>query len=283
MKTVHKTWWGEEFVQSLEGFIDPGRLQRGRAYRTPNRILSFNITDNVVTAKIRGNINPYFGITKEPKYNVNLSFNKIPATHWKTCIETLCKNPGWLSKLMLNEIPEDIQSLFEPYDFLPRSYKVVEASCSCPDYDNPCKHIAGVYYRIAELLDITPMLLFPLRGIQVNDLHEALKKSELGRAFAEHLSLPADIQIEYDESYFPLIVRLTTQDNLNPQSFWGSEERVSHDDGTTEEESESQLTGALIKKQGDYPPFWDKQTSFIGAMESIYQHIKRRNKNSLGS
>ena len=57
MKSYHKTWWGEEFVRSLEGFIDSGRLQRGRAYRSDHRILAFSITDNVVTAKIRGNVN----------------------------------------------------------------------------------------------------------------------------------------------------------------------------------------------------------------------------------
>lgn len=282
MRAFHKTWWGEEFVRSLEGFIDPGRLQRGRAYRTDHRILEFNIFDNSITAKVRGNINPYFGVTKEPKYNVNLSFNKIPAFHWETCIEKICKNPGWLSKLMLNEIPEDIQSVFEPYDFLPRSYKVVQASCSCPDYDNPCKHIAGIYYRIAELLDITPMLLFPLRGIQVDELHALLKKSELGRAFSEHLSTPSEIQIEFDNSYYPPVDKLTSLENLSNPSFWGSEEKIAHNI-SEEEDILYQLTGALIKKQGDYPPFWDKHVSFISTMESVYQHIKRKHKSSLGS
>lgn len=278
MKSYHKTWWGEEFVQSLEGFIDPGRLQRGRAYRTDHRILAFNITDNVVTAKIRGNVNPYFGVTKEPKYNITLTFNKIPATHWKNCIEALCANPGWLSKLMLNEIPEDIQTVFEPYDFLPRSYKVVQATCSCPDYDNPCKHIAGVYYRIAELLDLTPMLLFPLRGIQVNELHEALKQSELGRAFSEHLSLPSDIQLEYDETYYPAVMPLAGSGGFTLESFWGSEEIAATPVVTEDDDLSCQITGALIKKQGDYPPFWDKQASFIGMMEAFYQQVKRKHK-----
>lgn len=282
MTTYHKTWWGEEFVRSLEGFIDPGRLQRGRAYRTDHRILEFNMSDNIITAKVRGNINPYFGVTKEPKYNVNLTFNKIPASHWAMCIEKICKNPGWLSKLMLNEIPEDIQSVFDPYDFLPRSYKVVQAACSCPDDDNPCKHIAGIYYRIAELLDITPMLLFPLRGIQIDELHVLLKKSELGRAFSEHLSIPAEIQLEFDTSYYPSIDKLTSLEHLSTQSFWGSEEKIAHNFSEDEDEA-YQLTGALIKKQGDYPLFWNKHASFISAMESLYKHIKHKHKSSLGS
>ena len=281
MRAYHKTWWGEEFVRSLEGFIDPGRLQRGRAYRTDSRILSFKITDNIVTAQVRGNINPYFGITKEPRYNIILEFKKIPTSHWQKCIEDVCKNPGWLSKLMLNEIPADLQTAFEPYDFLPRSYKVVQATCSCPDYDNPCKHIAGVYYKIAELLDVTPMLLFSLRGIPVAELHAALQQSELGSAFAQHLSLPTELPIIYDETYFPPVIEAPAIHNLTTQKFWGSNEKI-ESDLNIEEEAGTQIIGALIKKQGDYPPFWNKQASFIGMMEEFYQHVKRKHKNSLG-
>ena len=281
MNTYFKTWWGEAFVKSLEGFIDPGRLQRGRAYRTEHRIINFNITDNIITAKVRGNVNPYFGVTKEPKYNVHLSFKKIPTEHFETCIEKICKNPGWLSKLILNEIPSDIQSIFEPYDFLPRSYQVVKASCSCPDGDNPCKHIAGIYYRIAQLLDVTPMLIFPLRGMNLDELHRLLKKSELGLAFSEHLSTPDEIQMVFDDTYYPSVDKLSLLDNVSSQSFWGSEEKIAYQ--STEDDVEYQPTGALIKKQGDYPSFWNKHASFVNAMESIYQHIKRKHKNSLGA
>lgn len=281
MNTYFKTWWGEAFVQSLEGFIDPGRLQRGRAYRTEHRIIDFNISDNIITAKVRGNVNPYFGVTKEPKYNVLLSFKKIPIEHWETCIKKICKNPGWLSKLILNEIPNNIQSIFEPYDFLPRSYQVVNASCNCPDDDNPCKHIAGIYYRIAQLLDVTPMLIFPLRGMNLDELHRLLKQSELGRAFSEHLSTPDDMQMVFDNTYYRSIEKISHLDNISSQSFWGTEEKIAYQ--LTEDDLEYHPSGALIKKQGDYPPFWDKHASFVRAMESIYQYIKRKHKNNLGT
>lgn len=281
MKICQKTWWGEAFVRSLEGFIDPGRLQRGKAYRTDNRILKFEIANNGIFATVRGNINPYFGVTKEPRYKVQLSFNSIPASVWHNSIEKLCQNPGWLSKLMLNEIPESIQSVFEPYDFLPRSWKGVQAICSCPDDDNPCKHIAGIYYRIAALLDTTPMLLFSLRGMPLEELQRLLRQSELGRAFSEHLSTPADIQIECDETLYPSIEKLTIPLHFSSQIFWGFEEKITEEDLSEEAAEGYPITGALIKKQGDYPPFWNQNPSFIAAMDGIYQHIKRKNK--LGS
>ena len=75
-----------------------------------------------------------------------------------------------------------------------------------------------------------------------------------GRVFSEYLSTPADMQMVFDNTYYPSIEKLSHLDNISSQSFWG-----------------------IDKKQGDYPPFWDKHASFVRAMESICQYIKRKN------
>ena len=72
MARLSKTWWGQRFMQALEGFTDTGRLQRGRGYRSDSRILDFGIDDGLVTATLRGNINPYYGVYKEPKYKTRI-------------------------------------------------------------------------------------------------------------------------------------------------------------------------------------------------------------------
>ncbi len=275
---MHKTWWGEEFVSALEGFIDSGRIQRGKAYRTDSRILKFDIGGSTVTATVRGNKNPYFGVTKEPKYKVSLKFNEISKTNWKPIVKKISENAGWLSKLMLNEIPKDIQEGFMGNTLLPSSFEDIKASCSCPDYANPCKHIAGVYYRIANILDTNPMLLFPLRGLQADELHNELRKSELGKAFAEHLSIPEDIDMEYEDNIFTLIktskkLHKTTQEQFWSMPNWELEKQES--DGI------QNISASLIKKQGDYPAFWDRSNSFIGAMENFYNATKIKNKKTL--
>ena len=33
-----KTWWGQHFLNALEGFTDSSRLSRGRSYSSDNRI-----------------------------------------------------------------------------------------------------------------------------------------------------------------------------------------------------------------------------------------------------
>ncbi|NQY64668.1 MAG: SWIM zinc finger family protein [Alteromonadaceae bacterium] len=331
-KLIHKTWWGKEFVSALEAYIDPGRLQRGKSYRTDNRILEFAIDGSEIKATIRGNINPYFGVTKEPRYKVVLKFDQISPTKWQAIIKTLCGNALWLSKLMLNEIPNSIEDAFGSERLLPSSYKDVKTSCSCPDYSEPCKHIAGVYYRIASILDSNPMLLFQLRGISPEKLHQELKKTELGQAFSDHLTLPESVEMVYQQhKYTPIHVKREkvglTKQTVNASRFWSMpasvqlvntgvdesmEENVNKKTGKSvlhknvsvkyeveaELRSESapigtwpsnhqssdnitEISAALIKKQGDYPEFWTKSNSFINAMELFYSHTRKKNQKDL--
>jgi len=46
----------------------------------------------------------------------------------------------------------------------PAKLRDLKTECSCPDWSNPCKHVAAVYYMLAESFDNDPFLLFRLRG-----------------------------------------------------------------------------------------------------------------------
>ncbi len=72
MVKMARTWWGEKFLEVLSVSMDIGRLKRGRPYAGPRRILDFEIRQATVKAKIRGNVNPYFGVYKEPRYDVTV-------------------------------------------------------------------------------------------------------------------------------------------------------------------------------------------------------------------
>jgi uncharacterized Zn finger protein len=315
-KLMHKTWWGEEFVQALEAYIDPGRLQRGKAYRTDNRVLNFDINGSEIKATMRGNLNPYYGVTKEPRYKVVLKFDQIKPVQWQRIIKNISGNALCLSKLMLNEIPSNIEDNFDSEHLLPSSYDDVQATCSCPDYSNPCKHIAGVYYRIANMLDSNPMLLFQLRGLASAKLHAELKKTELGQVFSEHLSLPESIEMEYQQHMYTPTHTMRDkgslkQKNAHPKAyqaaklkqFWSMPLNVTNIDGEGADVEEvegaaatpdnvwpaahpakdniSEISAALIKKQGDYPEFWTNNHSFISAMELFYSHTRKKNNKDL--
>ena len=68
--------------------------------------------------------------------------------------------------------PQDIEEVFgRPGSrSFPTRCKDLETDCSCPDWSNPCKHIAAVYYLLGEEFDRDPFLIFKLRGMDRDTL-----------------------------------------------------------------------------------------------------------------
>ena len=52
--------------------------------------------------------------------------------------------------------------------------------CSCPDWANPCKHIAATHYVLGEAIERDPFLLFELRGRTKVDVLGALRVARGG-------------------------------------------------------------------------------------------------------
>ncbi|MGL5032812.1 MAG: SWIM zinc finger family protein, partial [Microcystaceae cyanobacterium] len=160
-----KTWWGKRFIEALESFSDSARLGRGRSYARNGKVKSYEIKDGVITAKVRGSINPYFEVYKEPTYNITIEIKAIAAKDWSKVLSYIGSNASLVAKLLMNEVPDNIDQAFKNLNLnlLPHSSADFKTKCSCPDWSNPCKHIAGVYYLVAAKLDEDPFLLFELR------------------------------------------------------------------------------------------------------------------------
>ncbi|MDF9393731.1 MULTISPECIES: SWIM zinc finger family protein [Methylococcus] len=116
-----------------------------------------------VSAKIRGNANPYYGIYQEPTYDTAISLSPIRDSDWALLVRHLGSRAAFVSRLLLNEMPENIEKPFELLDLhlLPHGAKDFKTRCSCPDYQNPCKHIAGLCYLLSAQLDQDPCMFFP--------------------------------------------------------------------------------------------------------------------------
>src|SRR5659263_607735 len=79
-------------------------------------------------------------------------------------------------------MPQNIEEAFKAVNvgLFPESSKYIKTDCSCPDNANPCKHIAAVYYILAEEFDRDPFMLFNLRGRTKEDITVSLRKSAWG-------------------------------------------------------------------------------------------------------
>jgi uncharacterized Zn finger protein len=81
------------------------------------------------------------------------------------------------ARLLSGEMPQNIEEAFSDsgISLFPKKKADLKTDCSCPDWSNPCKHIAAVYYLLAEQFDSDPFLIFKLRGRSKEDIVEALR------------------------------------------------------------------------------------------------------------
>jgi uncharacterized Zn finger protein len=277
MAKFSRTWWGKVFIEALESFTDSGRLQRGRSYANGGKVKSFEIDGNQITAKVRGSINPYFGVYKEPTYNISLEITPIAKSKWNLVVDKLSSKASIISRLLLNEVPENIEDSFTELglNLLPHSRKDFKTKCSCPDYANPCKHIAGVYYLVAAQLDENPFLLFELRGLSKSQLQKKLAQTPLGKILSEELNTK-EVPLEPSTSFFTRIEKQSLKEQPSAREFWLGTKRLPQ---TIDVSATNSVPAIVIKKQGDFPSFWHKDNSFIETMEELYQRVKSKNQN----
>ncbi|NOQ17565.1 MAG: hypothetical protein GQ581_10945 [Methyloprofundus sp.] len=279
MSVSSKTWWGTRLLEALESFTDSGRLQRGRAYAKDHRVLAWQSSKGVIKASIRGNINPYFGVYKEPKYKVSLQMSHLTAAQWQQVIARLSTRASFIAKLLVDEIPENIETVFAEANthFLPNSYEDFKVSCNCPDYAVPCKHIAGVCYRLANDLDQNPLLLFEMRGLAPDKLRQELIKSPLGKILAD-ATVPAGHELARVDSLYTRPVLQEIPEKIALKQFWQGSSPLPT---ALPELKAANVPAVVIKKGGDYPAFWQKSGSFIEVMENFYTRMQKINQKEL--
>ena len=275
MKTV-RTWWGKKYIEALEGFIESGRLQRGKGYANENRITRWSMEGNRITATIRGNVNPYFGVYEAPLYETFIELKAIAPSDWKKVIAQLGSRAAFVSRLLLNEVPDTIEEPFEELGLrlLPLHLLDMNTQCSCPDYANPCKHIAGLDYFLAARLDQDPFLLFELRGLPKAELLRQLKETPLGRALASAL-IEEDMPLQAHESFFTRPIPEPLPAGIAPADFWRGRLRLPD---AIEPTTPPAVPALSLKKGGDYPEFWDRENSFLETMEEFYEAVRKRSK-----
>ena len=236
-----QTWWGKQWITTLENFDIGARITRGKSYARKGQVTDLVITAKKgVAAKVQGSrVRPY-------KASITLTPYSKRATEFLT--QKLTSKHIYIAQLLSGEMPENLERVFKNagLSLFPEKYNDLTTTCSCPDYSNPCKHIAAVFYLMAEAFDQDPFLLFTLRGI---DKEEFLKKIGYKRQTAggdEPQALPEPLPSDHGTfwGYTPL-----------PDPLFTHTSPVVH--------------ASMAKRLGAIP-YWRSSKNFISIMETTY-------------
>jgi len=166
---IGETWWSQRFIELLESFGVGSRLKRGRTYARAGQVVELEVEPGLVLAKVQG--------SRYSPYRVRIRGKVLSEHQWRRVEKAMAAQALPLAKLLAGEMPHDIEELFASckLTLFPRSKRELTASCSCPDWANPCKHVAAVYYLLAERFDENPFLIFAWRGREQDELVERLR------------------------------------------------------------------------------------------------------------
>ena len=192
--SIGETWWSKRWVGILESFDMGARLTRGKSYARKGQVISIDVEPGVVKARVQGSF--------AKPYDVSIKLSPLSKDDWEKAIAAMASKAVFSARLLSGEMPQNIEEAFSDcgISLFPKKGADLKTDCSCPDWSNPCKHIAAVYYLLAEQFDRDPFLIFKLRGKSKEEIVEALRSFRSAGAGEESNSPLGSVSLIEDKA-----------------------------------------------------------------------------------
>jgi len=256
---IGETWWAGRWIRALEAIMDPKRLSRGRNYARQGQVLEINEQAGMITARVQG--------SRRTPYKVQIEITPLGDAEWDKVIEAMAEQALFAAKLLSGEMPQNIEEAFATagVSLFPGRSKDLVTSCSCPDWANPCKHIAAVYYLLGERFDEDPFMLFRLRGRTKEQIMEALRARRAAGA-----AVIAEPAATYEPEPALAAEDVPLEGALD--NYWDAGEGL---DDLRVTVTPPPVEAALLKRLGT-PPFWKGPPDFLNALGTVYATVTAR-------
>jgi len=151
-RSFGETWWGKAWLEALESraLEDPNRLPRGRTYARQDRVQDVELSPGLLRASVWG--------TADGPYVASLSLRVLDDATWDEMFDLAMSKASAMAALLAGEVPRELDEYVLP------DRGDLGPECSCPDWAEPCKHVAALCYVAADLFDRDPFALLNLRG-----------------------------------------------------------------------------------------------------------------------
>ena len=155
---IGEHWWSRRFLEVLESFALGSRLTRGKNYARRGQVISLEVAPGMATARVQG--------SRRTPYKVSISLPAFSELVWAKVEVTLAEQAIHSARLLAGEMPHDLEEVFlaAGAPLFPQRAQDMALSCSCPDWEVPCKHLAATFYLLAERFDDDPFTILLWRG-----------------------------------------------------------------------------------------------------------------------
>ncbi len=248
-----ESWWAKRWIQVLESFEIGARLSRGRSYARNGQVLSIAIDKGRVTAKVQG--------SRPKPYDIAIEVKTLSEGDWSKVVDALGRQALFAAKLLAGEMPQDIEPVFAEVglSLFPAKLQDLKTGCSCPDWSNPCKHIAAAYYLLGEEFDRDPFLIFALRGMSRETL-------------LERLGTKSGSQVNSDVSQ-AASVRAAEPLGAGMEEFWNGLNVANEEPAPIVEIPRE--AAPLVRRLGGFP-FWRGEVPLLEALGATYVAASKR-------
>ena len=237
-------WWAGQWLQALNRSGLGARLSRGKSYASRGQVFALDISPGMITASIQG--------SRRTPYRVSIGAKPVPPNTRKHMLAWLSRQVGFGAQLLVGVLPKNLESLFTDAGvwLFPPNYSAFSADCSCPDWANPCKHLAAVFMLLAQEFDRDPLLLLKFRGFEREEILQGLGVT----------ATPSIREIEEQT--------LTRGELCDIHSFWVGSKSISPN---TSEEVVSDAHGPLLYlRQIGHFPMWRGEKPLRAVLEPLY-------------
>jgi uncharacterized Zn finger protein len=242
-----RTWWGEQWIGSLERFAPPYKWKEGKHLAWARLVTDIGIEKGRVAAQV--------GDFTGQSYAVKLSLAPFAAEQWEALSRAAVHDASFGEALFNGAMPPHAERIFAEAGLrlMPEKFKDLDMKCPCPDWFKPCTHQLAVYLLLAEEFDRDPMLLFRLRG---------KTREEMQALFP----VATPVETVETRSFEPAGEALSE----DPELFW-SGGKLPDLDLVWKTPVHS---AAPLQRLGHFP-FWRGSEDFLKPMEQTYREISR--------
>lgn len=261
-------WAAQRWLRLLDDVPDGDVVLAGMEYAQLGQTRSMEVLIGSIEGLVQGR--------RQRAYRVRLDLPPISPSEWDEVADSIIEESALAAPLLTGQLPRNIEDVFTNPDapLFPSSVLQFRPSCGCPEVQDGewCKHAVCALRVVADRLHEQPLLIFRMRGQNVGDLLERLRRrraaqgSALGvsPAYAPRINLPAEsIPGSLEESV---------------DQFWKGDPAAAARVDTSAQKPEP--THALLRRLGP-STFLEAKFPLVGLLASCYDEIAARVEQSL--